>query len=661
MKPDGELFEVRIPKNNKGAFSGYFTDADTLIKALKKQDLKDANVYLSLNKINEACYARKQRNTFIFGEKATQEKDIDSYEWMMIDLDPVRPSGTSSSEEELEKAKALANDIYKYLQSVGFEKPITALSGNGVHLLYRIDCEATKQSKSCVETAIKVIGLFFSTKEIDVDLSTYNLNQTCKLYGTLAQKGINTEDRPHRMSEIVHSPAVIKPTKIEYIEKLCAELPTEPEKPQKYNNYNPKGFDIEEWLNRYGIGYQVDDWNGMTKYKLNECPYDANHKNGKASIFKLSNGAIKFKCMSVHCIEHTWQDVRRMFEPDAYEKKEQYEQRQMFGTYNRNTEPKHIQEREGEPIFFTARDIVNRPKQTEHIIKSGIDAFDKKYRGFRKKDVTLLSGYTGGAKSTLLSELILNAIQGGNNVACFSGELAEDDYFRWMIQQAAGKKYVAPSKYEGYFNVPKKYQEQIADWLDGKFWLYNNKYGFNFGALFEQLEKIVDENKLDMLCIDNLMALDISELSNEKYDAQAQFAWKIHELAQRKDIHIIIVCHPRKPTGLLSKYDISGTADIVNAVDNIVFVYRIDQSFENYYNQFFRRNYEDGGTNAWHCDKARFGSVDDSYNPLFYERETLRLKNSEAENKIYGWLDKNEEPKEEPQNGFTDTDENPFT
>ena len=89
-------------------------------------------------------------------------------------------------------------------------------------------------------------------------------------------------------------------------------------------------------------------------------------------------------------------------------------------------------------------------------------------------------------------------------------------------------------------------------------------------------------------------------------------------------------------------YDISGTSDIINAVDNILFVYRANQSFFNSYKQYFGRDWNLGGTNVWHCAKARFGSVDDDYYPLFYEIETKRLKNEISENRIYGWCNPEE-------------------
>ena len=642
MKPGGALFEVRLlfAKTGRNA-SGYFRDADTLIHELRKQPLQGANIYITLNEPNEACYSRKQKDCFIAGEKTTSDNDVVSYNWLMIDLDPKRPSGISSSDNELQLAKDLGNKIFKHMKGLGFENPLMALSGNGVHLLYRVDFENNKENVELMKKSLKALDLLFSNDKIEVDLKNFNPSRICKLYGTMAQKGTNDPERPHRMAKIVTKDTEIKVSDRSCLQKLCEVIPKEPERSQRSSTYRGsyREFNLEEWLNKYNIRYTKYEDSDKTKYALEECPFDSNHKGKDACIFQGRDGVIGFHCFHNSCDGKTWQDVRRLYEPDAYDRKYEYQERMMYRSYNRDKppEPVHIKPKKNEPVFFTAKDILTRPKQTEHIIRTGIKVFDQKYRGLRKHDVTILSGYTGGAKSTLLSEMILNAIDEGNHVACFSGELAEDDYFRWMFLQAAGKEYIEPTQYQNYYATPMKYRQMISEWMEGSFWLYNNKYGFNFGAIMEQLEKMVDTYKLDMLCIDNLMALDISALSREKYDAQSAFVWKIHELAQKKDIHIIIVCHPRKPNGLLGKYDISGTSDISNAVDNILFVYRVDQTFRNYYKQFFAKDWNGQGTNVWHCDKARFGSVDDSYNPLYYEIESKRLKNELAETRNYGW------------------------
>ena len=647
MKYEGELFEIRILKNDGKIFSGYFNDVDKFISALKKQQLKGSNVYITLNEPNKACFSREQKNVFLEVKKTiptTSDSDVFGYDWFMIDLDPSRPTKTSSSDEEVEKAKALGNKIYLYMKDLGFNRPLMAFSGNGVHLLYRVNLEVTKENKALMEKSLKALDYLFSSDGIEVDKKNFNPGRICKLYGTLAQKGSNDAERPHRMSYIIGNNQEIKANDKAFLEKLCKIIPSEPERKQ-YNNYSPVDFNLEEWLDKYGIRYTKKSWSDADKYVLEECPFDSNHKSPDSCIIKFRNGAISFTCFHNSCNSYKWQDVRMKYEPEAYEKRQQYIEQQTYRSFNRDMppEPKHIKPKEGEPVFYTANEIIHRPRPSEQIIRTGITEYDKHYRGLRKKDTTILSGYTGGSKSTFLSQIILNSVDTGNNVAVFSGELDDSDFMKWLNLQAAGKNYVVSTQYENYYQVPFKYQERIANWLENHFWLYNNEYGFDFNAIIEQLEKMIDDHKLDLLCIDNLMALDISALSREKYEAQSAFAWRVHELAQKKNVHIIIVCHPRKPIGLLGSYDISGTSDIVNAVDNIIFVYRINQNFNNSYKQYFGRDWTNGGTNVWHCSKARFGSVDDDYYPLWYEVETKRLKNDVAENKIYGWTSSEEQ------------------
>lgn len=667
IKGDDRVFEIRIiSPSRKEPFSGYFKSADKAVECLKKQNLKDTNVYMVLNAINEACYSRPQRDKFMLTNTAhTSDNDIDAREWILVDIDPVRPKDTSSTDEQVKKALDKCGKVHNFLLEQGFPRPIIGFSGNGYHLLYRLKLQNSKENADLLKSFLSALDELFSDDEMHIDQVNYNASRVCKLYGTMAQKGLNTEERPHRMSKIIKIPDKIVPVDVVYIKRICNLVKPEQISPNRYNNYSSENFDIEEWMQKYGLNYRTYSYGTGTKYCLEHCPFDENHKGKDAAIFKRSNGAIAFKCLHNSCSDKTWRDVRLMYEPTAYEKRQQYVERQTYHSYKRDEkpEPKHIEEKEGEPIFFTAKTILQMPQQSEQIIKTGIYEFDKKFRGLRKNDVTILSGQTGSAKSTILSQIILNAVNSGNNCAVFSGELAERDYMRWMNQQAAGRSFVEQSQWEGYYNVPYKYQEKIADWLEGHFWLYNNKYGFDFEALIEQFDKMVDRHKLDMLCVDNLMALDISKLSKEKYEAQSQFAWRLHEFAQNKHIHILIVCHPRKPTGLLGMYDISGTSDIVNAVDNILFVYRNNQTFLNSYKQFFGRDWVGTGTNIWHCDKARFGSVDDFYGELFYEVESKRLKNDIDEVLNYGWIEKSnaESPKQEElklDDGFRDVQEN---
>lgn len=170
--------------------------------------------------------------------------------------------------------------------------------------------------------------------------------------------------------------------------------------------------------------------------------------------------------------------------------------------------------------------------------------------------------------------------------------------------------------------------------------MYNNEYGNDFSAIMEEFEKKIEADKLDLLILDNLMAFNISGLSDNKWDAQTEFVLSLQRLAKRKDIHIIFVAHPRKAMGFLRLDDISGTGDLGNAVDNAFIVHRVNNDFKRLTKLTF--GWQDDNeiyqaTNVIEIAKDRDGGLQDIFIPLFYEKESKRLKNYQAENKIYGW------------------------
>jgi hypothetical protein len=642
IKPEGELFEVRcLEANGRKVYSGYFKSPESLIDQLCRLNSTDSNIYITLGKVKEDCYSREQREKFVMNAKnTTNDNDIVGYKWLFIDVDPQRPAGVSSSEEQLQKAKERGNRIYVFMKNLGFNDPVTALSGNGIHLLYRIQIVNNEENKALVKKCLATLDMFFSDDELKIDTTNFNPSRICKLYGTMARKGSNTKQNPHRLSHLL-SEGSQEPTDSIYLEKLVSMIPEKQEKPQKYNNYNPRDFDLEEWLQRHNVRYRKGSYSDGVKFILDECPFDSNHKGKDACIFQDRSGAIGFHCFHNSCSDKTWQDVRKLFEPDAYEKRQQEYERKIYSRLPVQQRPvQSIVPVQGNPVFFTARNILDLQVPEERFVKSGIADIDKKLRGLKKGYVTVMSGLRASGKSSVISEMVLDAVETGNNAAVFSGELAPKNFMRWMDLQAAGRGYTEPTQFEGYYNVSRKYKEQIAEWLGQHFFLYNNDYGNDYRAVAEQFEKAIEEKKLDLLILDNLMAFNILCLSDNKFDAQTAFTLDIQRIAKKHNTHVLFVAHPRKAMGFLRLDDISGTADLGNAVDNALIVHRVNNDFKRLSKMMF--DWKDDNplfksTNVIEIAKDRDGGTQDYFIPLYYEQETKRLKNYLAENKIYGW------------------------
>ena len=649
LKPNNQLFEVRII-GDKRPMSGYFRDAESLIRAFDTVNLRNTNVYITLNKINDDLYYREQANKFLAGKSTTNDNDVFGYDWLFIDLDPERPAGISSTDEELELSASLAQDIYVYLKSIGFEEPVKAYSGNGYHLLYSIGLKNNEENKNLLERCLKALSLMFSTDKVKVDTAVANPSRICKLYGTLAQKGSNSDVRKHRMSRIDGDLKELKTTEKIYLEKLAHEIPEEEVKPAQYNRYSPNEFDIEDWMNQHGIRYKEESDATSTKYILHECPFDSNHRGKDAMIFKMPSGAIGFKCFHNSCQGKTWQDVRRLFEPDAYEKSNEAFDRAIeegWKRHNRERKKKEINVENG-PIWETISEILSKPTPDNEYIKTHINVIDKKMHGLMKGGVSVWSGLRASAKSTILSQIALQAVNDDHTVLFYSGELTDKRFSRWLIQQAAGKQYSVQYEKDGgvFWYVPDDTKKKIGSWIGSRLFVYNNSYNSVFENLINAVRDKVEANHPDLIVMDNLMTIDIMALDSNEYRAQTTVLKGLAELAKQYNVHIALVAHPRKAETFLRLKDISGTGNIANLVDSAFIVHRVNHDFiKGYLEEFCRKgtNEDDvplfNATNVIEIAKDREEGIQDEFIPLWYEVESRRIKNETTETIRFNWTD----------------------
>ena len=649
LKPDGELFEVRI-MGGRQPISGYFRDADTLIEAFSTVDLRNTNVYITLNKPLDALYSRQQADRFLAVKNTTSDKEIEVLNWLFVDLDPVRPSGISSTNEELKASMELAQKVYVYLKGVGFEEPVKAFSGNGYHLLYRIGLASTETNEKLVKGCLKALSAMFSTDAVKVDTANFNPSRICKLYGTMAQKGSDTESRPHRMAKIDGDVKDLKQTKKMYLEKLAGEIEEEEIRPAKYNNYSPHDFDIEVWMHEHGISYTTKAGDGYTKYVLDECPFDPNHKAPDSMILKQPSGAIGFKCLHDSCQGKRWQDVRVMFEPDAYDKANESFDRAIeegWRQHNRDKKKKEINVENG-PIWETPLDINKKPTPDNEYIKTHISVIDKKTHGLMKGGLSVWSGLRGSAKSTILSQIALQAVNDNHNVLFYSGELTDKRFVRWLFQQAAGKQYVKEVvKDESQFwFVPDDIKQTIAEWIGSRLYIYNNSYGSEYNKLMQEVESQIQKVKPDLVILDNLMTINVQEVDVNEYRAQTTLMIHLAELAKQYNCHVALVAHPRKTATFLRLLDISGSSNISNLVDSAFIVHRVNHDFKKgYIDEFCKKGTKEedvailqgASTNVIEIAKDREAGIQDEFIPLWYEKESRRMLNEKTEVIKFKW------------------------
>jgi hypothetical protein len=234
----------------------------------------------------------------------------------------------------------------------------------------------------------------------------------------------------------------------------------------------------------------------------------------------------------------------------------------------------------------------------------------------------------------------LNIIQQNYKVALWSGELRADILKSWIQMVAAGKDYLRPSQFEqGQYYVPDSIGSKIDAWLDGKFFLYNNKYGNVASQVLHDI-KILTKAGVKVFVIDNMMSMNIDVFDGDKNEKQKQFILALKDFAMEEQVHVILVAHPRKSVAFLRKTDISGSGDIINAVDNCFIFHRVNEDFIHAITEFYdaaRASQLRQYGNVLAVEKNRLRGVVDLMVGMQYEIESRRFKNYIDEDIHYDW------------------------
>ncbi|HDS62888.1 MAG TPA: hypothetical protein ENN52_01920, partial [Methanofollis liminatans] len=312
--PAGGVVEVRALAD-RFTHSGYFDDLAKLASAVDPLDADPEvrGIYVTLNEVNPALLARRSNRVkmrLTRSDPTTSDADILRRRWLPIDLDPVRPSGVSSTEAEHDAAIRKADEIALWLSDRGFPAPIRADSGNGAHLLYRIDLPP--DDGGLVKGVLTTLDALFSDEHVAVDTTNHNPARIWKLYGTTSRKGDHTPERPHRRAKILSAPETAETVSPDLLGQIAALLPKDAPAPAK-----GAGIDLAAWLAEHGIAVRSrKPWQGGTLFVLDDCPFSTAHRDGAYAI-QFPSGAVYAGCHHTTCGGgvQRWPELRAMHEP----------------------------------------------------------------------------------------------------------------------------------------------------------------------------------------------------------------------------------------------------------------------------------------------------------------------------------------------------------
>lgn len=332
--------------------SGYFDNCDAFtecVVALEKSK-QAKGIYVTLNPVDKALLGRAKNKLIAAGKRTptTSDDDIICRMALLIDADPFRPAEISSSNDEMAAAIAKRDEVAEYLYSLGFPLFHKANSGNGAHLIGKIDLPNDNAAKQLVNDFLECLNWKFGTVPSDsheaklqfrngvtnvgIDTTVFNASRITKLYGTSVRKGDDIEDRPHRDAELTFIPESPEVIPAELLEQLAEEYrqhkagqqPTKTTTGGHTRSTTPEWSQtvdgVEQWLNEHGatLGdrdiYTSDGY--QYKWDVDCLTCGGVHKDG-AVIMWGANKGLGYKCHHNGCKGKGWADVRSLIAPKA--------------------------------------------------------------------------------------------------------------------------------------------------------------------------------------------------------------------------------------------------------------------------------------------------------------------------------------------------------
>ena len=183
-------------------------------------------------------------------------------------------------------------------------------SGNGWHLLYRIDLPNSRDATEIVQSVLSRLHQLFPM----VDAGNFDAPRLCKLYGSWARKGDHSEERPWRRSALIEggSDAVVTAAQLHEFQ------PVHPKRVVGEPGRNVKLDQLVGFLDYYSVPVRSETREVPGGWQIEiECPWSAEHSGETrrdtvvSFIAGLGNG---FKCFHSHCTDRHWREFRAAME-----------------------------------------------------------------------------------------------------------------------------------------------------------------------------------------------------------------------------------------------------------------------------------------------------------------------------------------------------------
>ena len=215
-------------------------------------------------------------------------------------------------------------------------------------------------------------------------------------------------------------------------------------------------------------------------------------------------------------------------------------------------------------------------------VPTGFETVDKYLNDLGRKQVTLIAGRSSEGKSTLIRQIVANAVDKQKRVLWMIGEStieAEMQRFYEIVCGRDEKLYKLEQINKVIVKMPSdEAMKGLRRWMGNNLRLLHKTDSRlrSTDELFRAIESELKKNNPQLIVVDNLMSF-LNASAIEKNEAQSAFMQRLTDIARQYGCHIVLVLHPNKsyrPGEQLEFEHISGSSDLYNKADIVLTIRR---------------------------------------------------------------------------------------
>lgn len=271
-------------------------------------------------------------------------------------------------------------------------------------------------------------------------------------------------------------------------------------------------------------------------------------------------------------------------------------------------------------------------------INFGLRDIDREIMRLFFGSFTVLSGYPGSGKTSIINQVIANSLEQDYPAWIFSPELPNKSTKNWLYTLLAGKRHLNEydSKFDGkYYKIKPEAIKQMDEHYKGQVMLYRDDWDNDVEKIKESMKDAVLKFSCKTFIVDNLMMVNLGCTESNINQKQTDFVNFLIKFASKYQVCVILVAHPNKTADAsqnIGMYSISGTSNIANLAHRTLSLRRVTKKEKASNTEFSKYNI------VFSLSKDRLTGKSDFETGLYYDYASRRFfTDYEEYAKQYKW------------------------